>query len=62
MAAQTVFLSKQVRTIVAGRQRCSDNQRVLGAYTLLLLQTTPPGGSVLKEATCMASAFLRKYA
>ena len=34
-AAQTVFLSKQVRTIVAGRKRDAQTIEVLGAYTLL---------------------------
>ena len=34
-AAQTVILSKQVRTVVAGRQRDAQTIEVLGAYTLL---------------------------
>ena len=31
---QTVFLSKQVRTIVAGRQTVAQTIEVFGAYTL----------------------------
>ena len=34
-AAQTMFLSKQVWTIVGGRQRDAQTIKVLGAYTLL---------------------------
>ena len=60
---QTVFLSKQVPTIVAGRLRDAQMIKVLGAYTLLRLfvttKTIPPGA---KRPLCMASAFLGKCA
>ena len=52
-------LSKQVPTIVAGRQRDAQMIEILGAYTLLkLFSTIPPGA----EALCVASAFLGKCA
>ena len=40
-AAQTVFLSKQVRTIVAGRKRCSDDRSSPSLYTSKVIQYTP---------------------
>ena len=54
---QTVFLSKQVLTTVAGRRRDAQTIEVSGAYTLLRWFSTTRN----KEASRMASAFLEKY-
>ena len=51
-----MFLSKQVRTIVAGRQ--SDAQTDRSLYTSSTTNNTPWG----KEATCMAMLSLEIYA
>ena len=40
---QTVFLSKQVLTIVAGRRRNAQMIEIPGAYTVLVLQAAHPG-------------------
>ena len=63
-AAQTVLLSKKVRTAVTGRQRDTQTIEALGAYTLLRWFSTRTTNNThwAKEATWMASAFLGKYA
>ena len=59
---QTVFLSKQVLTTVAGRRRDAQTIEVPGAYTLLRWFSTTRNTPWGKEASRMASAFLGKYA
>ena len=60
-----MLLSKQVRTIVAGRQRDGRTIEFPGAYTSgkaygnLVLQATLPGA---KKLPCVASAFLGRCA
>ena len=57
-AAQIVFVSKQVRTIVTGRQRDPQTIKVLGAYTLLRWFSTTNNTPWGKEATLSSGRYL----
>ena len=62
LCTQTVFLSKQVLTIVAGRRRDAQMIEVPGAFTLLRWFSTTNKHPLGQKASRMASAFLGKHA
>ena len=59
---QEAFLSKQVRTIVTGRQHDTQMIEFPGAYTLLGKPSTASNTTWDEEAPCVAGAFLEKCA